>query len=483
MRSYASVLVGKFIFATFCCFPAPIALAVGYTAWREGADWAWIALVIGLVGLVLIPVLAFKIARSSFPRITRRDRVKHESVSYGDDTFVLWAPRSPKGHAQARLVRADVLEASLARYDPDGEGTYTQYVGNYTPDEFTPLIRLKLRVHDAEDADGADGSAGFEVTGEWRVPSLCLSAVTAGRLAVLVDPADPADPQAPGRVTPHWPRSALLAGTRTCRVIDLEGRLTDVTGRPGRQLRQMRISRSAGGVEMAGDTIDLRRLDPHTAARYTAVAERDRASPEDRAPVTEPGEESRWIVDSLPGEPGGFGSVRRRWSRRGGVLVRARFLEMRGRTTFQDHGPVLDTVLRIHPADGTPPFDAARRLTVPMDYLAVLHRTKEVVLCADPTGRSYVIDWARTNLLAGTTTAKVIAPDGQEFPLTGRPDVIWALMNLLASHGLSNPAPVLDLRKRRMSAMTGTSMDVVRGRGTELDAARLQVLSSHADLE
>lgn len=60
--------------------------------------------------------------------------------------------------------------------------------------------------------------------------------------------------------------------------------------------------------------------------------------------------------------------------------MRARFLEMRGRTIFQDHGPVLDTVLRIRPADGTPPFDAARRLTVPMNYLAVLHHTKEVVL-------------------------------------------------------------------------------------------------------
>ncbi|MEV4969817.1 hypothetical protein [Streptomyces scopuliridis] len=111
--------------------------------------------------------------------------------------------------------------------------------------------------------------------------------------------------------------------------------------------------------------------------------------------------------------------------------------------TFQDHGPVLDTVLRIHPAHGTTAFDAARRLTVPMEYLAVLHRTREVVLYVSPNGRSYVIDWARTNLLTGTTVAKVIAPDGRELPVQGRPDVIWALMNLLASHGLSNPTPVL----------------------------------------
>jgi hypothetical protein len=142
------------------------------------------------------------------------------------------------------------------------------------------------------------------------------------------------------------------------------------------------------------------------------------------------------------------------------VLVRGRFLEMRARTTFQDHGPVLDTVLRIQPADGTPPFDAARRLTVPMDYLTVLHRTKEVVLSVSPNGVSYDVDWSRTSLLAGITEAKVITPDGHELPLTGRPDTIWALMNVLASHGLSNPSPVLDLRKRPMRAVAGILMDV-----------------------
>ncbi|MET9466084.1 hypothetical protein ABZY44_15065 [Streptomyces sp. NPDC006544] len=42
----------------------------------------------------------------------------------------------------------------------------------------------------------------------------------------------------------------------------------------------------------------------------------------------------------------------------------------------QDHGPDLDTVPRTRPADGTAPLEAAGRLTVPRDYLAVLHRTK-----------------------------------------------------------------------------------------------------------
>ncbi|MFD0152975.1 hypothetical protein ACFVID_26755 [Streptomyces sp. NPDC127132] len=480
MRSYAGVMLGNLLLATVWCIPGPVGLVLGAFAWSEGGDWAWIALAAGLACSVPIPFMAAGYARRQFPRITRRDRQKHTDIPYGDATFVLWAPRSPQAHPRARLARADVLEASLVRYSPEGEATYTTYGGTYTPDEFTPLVRLTLRVHGSEETEGAEAAhgaedadgawqagcfAGFEVTDEWRVPSLCLSAVTAGRLAVLVDPpgtSDPTDPSAPGRITPLWPRSTLLAGTRTSRIVDLEGRTTDVTRYPGRLLRHMRISLDAGGVDMAGDLIDLRGLDAATAARYTAVAEWARARPESPAPVTEPGEESRWIVDSLPGERAAFGSVSRRWSRRGGVLVRARFLQMSPTHTFQDHGPVLDTVLRIHPADGTPAFVAARRLTVPLDYLAVLHRTRDVVLYVSPNGTSYVVDWARTNLLAGTAMAEVITPDGLELPLAGRPDAIWALMNLLASHGLSNPTPVLDLRRRRMSAVAGPAMELVR---------------------
>ncbi len=297
MRSYTSVFVGNLLFIAVCCSVGPFFLFLGYSAWSDYPGWDWPAMVFafGLVGTVMIPVLAITTTRQEFPRITRRNRVKGERISYGDDTFVMWAPRSEQGSAQAQLVRADVLEASLARYNPDGEATFTTYYGNYTPNEFTPLIRLRLRVHDAEENDG---SAGFEATGEWRVPSLCLSAITAGRLVVLVE--DPAAPGAPRTVTPHWPRSALLAGTRTYRVIDLEGRTAEVTRRVGRQLQQMRISREVGSIVMNGDTVDLRHLDPHTAARYAALADRDRAFPEEQAPVSEPGEESRWLADQLP---------------------------------------------------------------------------------------------------------------------------------------------------------------------------------------
>ncbi|MER5360123.1 hypothetical protein [Streptomyces sp. NPDC002785] len=467
MCSRTGVFVGNLVFTALCMSAFPFFLAVGGAAWHDGADWGWAVAGLGAVGTAVIPVMAATSTRQEFPRITRSDRAK-SGVFYGDDTFVMWASRSEQGPAGARLVRADVLEASFVRYSPDDEARFTTHFGNYAPAEFMPEIRLRLRVYAAEGPERAAGRGAFEITGEWRVPPLCLSAITAGRLAVLVDPVaqvGPVGPEGPGTVTVLWQRSTLLAGTRTCRVIDLEGRRTEVTRRPGRQLEQMRISRAVGGVEMIGDTIDLRRLDAETAARYGALADRARVCPEDRAPVTEPGEEARLLVDQLPGEQAGFGAVGRRWSRRGGHLVRARFLEMRGTTTFQVHGPVLDTVLRIRPADGTPAFDAARRLTVPMDYLAVLHHTKEVVLCVSPNGRSYVVDWHRTSLLAGLTTARVIAQDGREFSLPARCEALWPLMNLLASHGLSNPAPVLDLRRRCMGAVAGAVMEVVRDRG------------------
>lgn len=199
MRSHTSVFTGNCLFIAVCCSAAPFFLAVGYSAWSEYPGWHWPAILFafGLVGTVMIPVLAITSTRQEFPRITRRHPVKGESHRYPDDTFVMFAPRSEQSSTQAQLVRADVLEASLARYNPDGESTFTTHYGNYTPDEFTPLIRLRLRVHDAEETDG---TGGFEVTGEWRVPSLCLSAITAGRLVVLVGA--PAAPGAQRTVTP-----------------------------------------------------------------------------------------------------------------------------------------------------------------------------------------------------------------------------------------------------------------------------------------
>ncbi|MFJ3670530.1 hypothetical protein ACIPSE_29145 [Streptomyces sp. NPDC090106] len=461
MRSHASVFIGQFLFATVCLGVGPVFLLLGAAAWQGGEDWGPAVTVAGAAVTAMIPVVAVRATRQIHCRITRRDRLKDTGYGpYADDTFVMRAPSSAPGPASARLARADVLAASLVRYNPDGEATFTTHYGDYAPDEFTPVIRMTLRVRMTDSGEVPREEADFEVTDEWRVPSLCLSAVTAGRLAVLVDPARPE-----GRVAVMWPRSTLLAGTRTCRIVDLEGRVTDVTRRTGRQLAQMRISRDVGGVALTGDTIDLRRLAPDTAARYSALADLARTRPEDRAPVTEPGEEARLLVDELPGERGGFGQVGRGWSRRGGQLARGRFLEMRGRTTFQDHGPVLDTVVRVRPVDGTGPFDAARRLTVPMNYLAVLNHTRDVILRVTPNGRAYDIDWSRTNLLAGVTTATVITPDGHAIALPRRSDALWPLMNLLAYHAVSNPSPVLDLRGRRARPVAAEVLDVLRSRG------------------
>ncbi|WP_329286491.1 hypothetical protein [Streptomyces sp. NBC_00691] len=456
MRGYTGVLIGNLILAAFAGLAGPVFLVVAYAAWTGGTPWFWVAgaSVVGAAGTAMIPFSAVRSARQEFPRITRRSRVRGAGTAYGDDTSVVWAPRSPQGAAGARLVRADVIEATFVRYSPEGEATFTTYGGDHDPAEFKATIGLRLRVHDGADGPGSEGR---EVTEEVQVPSLCLSAITAGRLAVLVDP-----PEAPtpGKVTVLWPRSLLLAGTRTCRVIDLDGRMTDVTRYARRQLEQMRISMSVGGVVMDGDVIDLRRLDAATAARYAAVA---REVVEQRAPVAEPGEEARRLAEFLPGEEGAFGSVSRRWSRRGGHLVLARFLSLRGRTTFQDHGPVLDTLLRVRPADGSPAYDVERRLTVPMNYLAVLHHTRDVVLRVGPNGRSQVVDWARTGLLAGVTTAQVITPDGLGVPLPRRSEVLWPLMNLLVAHGVSNPTPVLDLREPRTRAVADAVMDLIRG--------------------
>lgn len=465
MRSRIGVFAGQFLFAALCLSAGPVFLLLGYGAWSDGEGWGAAMCAAGAVVTAAIPVSAAVSTQRITSRITRRDCVTGGNGAYGDDTFVMWAPQSAPGRAGARLVRADVLRASLVHYSPEGEATFTTYYGNYAPAEFTPVVRMTLRVHGDGGGEGPGGRAGFEVTDEWRVPPLCLSAVTAGRLAVLVAPSGPGGSGGSGRVGVLWPGSTLLAGTRTCRVIDLEGRVTDVTRRTGRQLAQMRISREVGGVEMRGDTIDLRRLDAGTAARYAAVADRARACPEDRAPVTEPGEAARLLVAELPGGEGGFGHSGRGWARRGGHLALGRFLEMRGRTTFQDHGPVLDTVLRVRPADGTRAFDAARRLTVPMNYLAVLHHTRDVVLTVSPNGRSYDVDWNRTHLLAGVTAATVITPEGRAIPLPRRSEALWPLMNLLASHAVSNPAPVLDLRKRRTAAVAAAVTDVLRDCG------------------
>ncbi|APE25942.1 MULTISPECIES: hypothetical protein [Streptomyces] len=79
------------------------------------------------------------------------------------------------------------------------------------------------------------------------------------------------------------------------------------------------------------------------------------------------------------------------------------------------------------------------------------------------TRRDHVtVDWARTNLLAGVTTAEVVTHDGHRVPLPRRSEALWPLMNLLVAHGLSNPKPVLDLRRPRMGAVSAMVLGIIR---------------------
>ncbi|MFI6820130.1 hypothetical protein ACIBJE_04155 [Micromonospora sp. NPDC050187] len=456
MQSFAGTFARNLVVAAVCTVAGPILLVLGALGVADPGESdrriPLVFLLAGLVGTLAIPFLALSGARADYRVVTHRDRLDDGS-GRPDDSFALWTPRADVPAPQGRFAAADVLEATFVRYGGDWEATYQSYGGDLDPDEVKPLIRLRLRIH-------PDGGTPFEWTGERRVPSLCLSAVTAGRLVAVVHPAGPAE------VGIDWPRSALLSGTRPCRLVGLDGRRVDLTGRPDLLLEQMRIAGTVGGIRMDVDTIDLRHLAPPVATRLQGLVERvdEPAGRRTAGPV--PDGRARWVVDDLPGEAGAFGDVDRRWARHGGQLTRARFLELRGTTTYQYHGPVLETVLRIWPVEGGAPFDARKKLTVPMNYLALLHRTKDLVALVSPDRRAYEIDWNRSNLTAGATPALVIAPDGRQFDLTGRFDPLLAVMRLLVANHVSVPGNVLDLRARHPSTMVAQVMDTLR---TSLD--------------
>lgn len=450
MQSFAGTFARNLVVAAVCTVAGPILLLFGALGVADPGESdrriPLVFLLVGLAGTLAIPVLAFSGARADYRVVTRRDLLDDGPVR-PDDSFALWAPRADVPTPQGRFAAADVLEATFVRYGGDWEGTYQSYGGDLDPDEVKPLIRLRLRIH-------PDGSTPFEWTGERRVPALCLSAVTAGRLVAVVHPG-------PAEVGIDWPRSALLAGTRPCRLVGLDGRRVDLTGHPDLLLEQMRIAGTVGGIRMDLDTIDLRHLAPPVATRLQGLVDRA-GEPARSTPGPVPDGRSRWVVDDLAGEAGTFGDIDRRWARHGGQLTRARFLELRGTTTYQYHGPVLETVLRIWPVEGGEPFDARKKLTVPMNYLALLHRTKDLVARVSPDRRGYEIDWNRSNLTAGVTPALVIAPDGRQFDLTGRFDPLLAIMRLLVAHRVSVSGNVLDLRARRPSALVTQVMEALR---------------------
>ncbi|MEU5949379.1 hypothetical protein ABZ793_27980 [Micromonospora sp. NPDC047465] len=462
MRSFTRTFVGNLVLFTVLGVAGPILLvcgALGVTDAGEGERGVPLAFLLAGLGFTLaIAVSAFLFTRKHHPVITDRDRVS-TAYQWDDDTLAMWTPRARIPIQGGRLATAEVREATLVSYGDDWEATYQSYGGDLDPDEPMPRIRLRLRVH-------PDGGEPFESTHTWRVPSLCLAAVTAGRLVAVVHP------DIPEEFGIDWPRSALLSGARTCRLLGFDGRHVELTGRPDLLLELWRITGTgtAGRITMDGDTIDLRRVEPAVATQLQSLVER--AAGGWPAPEPVPDGQARWVVDRLPAQEGAFGEVDRRWARLGGHLVRGRFLELRGTTTFQYAGPVLETVLRVFPADGTAPIDLGKKLTVPMTYLALLHRTKQLVVRVGPDRRSYEIDWARTTLAVGASPAVVIGPDGRRFDLTGRFDALLAIMRLLVANRVSVSGNVLDLRDRRPSAVAAQVMDVIRAhpdRNSHLD--------------
>ncbi|WP_059007434.1 hypothetical protein [Streptomyces specialis] len=457
MGAYRSAYIG-YVVLIGLCGAVTLGMVLLVVVGPGGAEPLWLALLAGatVAGLVRLPFGATRWARAQVPRITRRDLLPG-GHSYGDDTFALWAPRAPEVVRSGPVTRADVLAATLVSPDHFPEAaTFHHYGGDLDPDEPKPSIRLTLRVY-------PEAGEPFETTDVFRVPGMCLAAVTEGRLVVGPDPGHPDDP---ARVGVDWPRSATLSGVRPYRVVRLDGRRVDLTGRIGPLLEMMRIARAAGGIPLDGDTIDLRTLDPGVAARAEEVLDRAGDAPGPWRSRTEPGPGPTWVVGDLPGDEGGFGGVTRAWARAGGRLADARFLEMRGTTTFQSHGPVLETVLRIHPGDGGAPFDVRRKLTVPLNYLALLHRTRDVVVRVSPDRQTYDVDWERSNLLAGATPATVIAPDGREFTLTGRAGPLRAVMDLLVAHGIGVRGATLDLRRPRYAAVVPAVTRAIDAHGT-----------------
>lgn len=361
--------------------------------------------------------------------ITRRHRAR-DTADRANDSFFMVTPITTVPSDWTVVARADVMHAEFVSYGDDLTSTYQQY--GLDADEPKPVLRLALSVH-------REDGRPVRLTGEHRVPPMCLSAVLASRLVVR------AHPDRPGTFAVDWPRSALLTGARPSRQVDVDGTRTDLTGRVDLLIEQMRIAVPFGGIPMHHDTLDLRDVPDHVAARLRALAQRAREAPEPPVSAVPLDDLARRLLDRLPGDRPGFGMIRDRWARRGGGLAKAVLLELQGGTVFQYRGPVLEALVRIAPDDDAR-FDARCPLTVPINYLAVLYRTKQLVVEVRPDGQAFAVDWARTCLLAGIAPPVVVAPDGRAHDLTDRPDAVLEIMRLLVAYRHDNPGNVLDLR-------------------------------------
>ncbi|WP_207840403.1 SHOCT domain-containing protein [Williamsia soli] len=120
--------------------------------------------------------------------------------------------------------------------------------------------------------------------------------------------------------------------------------------------------------------------------------------------------------------------------------------------------PMMKLKLRIH-GDGIAPFDADKRLVVPLMHLSALNARRLAVL-VDPYSGQFEIDWQRTPLLAGSAPARFTDTDtGREFDLSGQSDALLEIMNVFKNNNIPFGGTV-DLRSNPVARQQ--VMDIVR---------------------
>ncbi|HEY9312303.1 SHOCT domain-containing protein [Williamsia sp.] len=120
--------------------------------------------------------------------------------------------------------------------------------------------------------------------------------------------------------------------------------------------------------------------------------------------------------------------------------------------------PMMKLKLRIH-GDGIAPFEADKRLVVPMMHLAALNSRRLAVL-VDPYSGEFEIDWERTALLSGYAPAKFTDTDtGREFDLSGQSEALMEIMTVLKNNNVPLGGAV-DLRSNPVARQQ--VMDIVR---------------------
>ncbi len=120
--------------------------------------------------------------------------------------------------------------------------------------------------------------------------------------------------------------------------------------------------------------------------------------------------------------------------------------------------PMMKLKLRIH-GDGIAPFEADKRLVVPLMHLAALNARRLAVL-VDPYSGQFEIDWQRTSLLAGSAPARFTDTDtGREFDLSGHSDALMEIMSVFKNNNIPFGGTV-DLRSNPVARQQ--VMDIVR---------------------